>query len=230
MEIISRADAIARGLKKFYTAQPCTLGHVEERLISNKHCLACKRACNTRARSTPERREQHREESLQRAARIRADPELRERELQRQRVSNRERRAQQLSTPEGRQQLREERRQHYLNNREEVIERAKKWYADNTPAVSAKNKYRFREVVTPVALHTIDTIALLKTDEAREQFACWLTLLADIKPSSPAGQTMHNTVIDHFAADNEDAVNFHVYGITTPIPRNSTEHLHPEDA
>lgn len=40
-EIIGRADALARGLKRYFTGKPCKRGHVAERLTSDKTCLEC---------------------------------------------------------------------------------------------------------------------------------------------------------------------------------------------
>lgn len=43
MEITSRADAKAQGLKRFFTGVPCKHGHTEERFVSDGSCVACKR-------------------------------------------------------------------------------------------------------------------------------------------------------------------------------------------
>jgi hypothetical protein len=40
-EIISRADAKARGLKRYFTGKPCIEGHVSERATSNGTCCQC---------------------------------------------------------------------------------------------------------------------------------------------------------------------------------------------
>ncbi|MEL6236961.1 MAG: hypothetical protein AAFO57_00340 [Pseudomonadota bacterium] len=42
-EIISRKEAIARGLKRYFTGKPCKRGHMAERLISTKACAECMR-------------------------------------------------------------------------------------------------------------------------------------------------------------------------------------------
>jgi hypothetical protein len=42
--LISRADAKARGLKRYFTGIPCKHGHVSERNTSTTGCLACWRA------------------------------------------------------------------------------------------------------------------------------------------------------------------------------------------
>lgn len=43
-QIISREDARAQGLKRYFTGTPCRNGHVAERLISNKLCCECRSA------------------------------------------------------------------------------------------------------------------------------------------------------------------------------------------
>lgn len=40
--VISRADAKARGLLRYFTGEPCKRGHVSERQVSNFACLECK--------------------------------------------------------------------------------------------------------------------------------------------------------------------------------------------
>lgn len=43
MEIISRKEAIAQGLSKYFTGQPCKNGHVAERYVHSRECIACRR-------------------------------------------------------------------------------------------------------------------------------------------------------------------------------------------
>ena len=43
-QIISRKEAKAQGLKRYFTGKPCKHGHVAERIASNGKCLECKRA------------------------------------------------------------------------------------------------------------------------------------------------------------------------------------------
>jgi hypothetical protein len=42
--IISRAEAKALGLKRFFTGKPCKHGHVAERRVGNYACVECDRA------------------------------------------------------------------------------------------------------------------------------------------------------------------------------------------
>jgi 5-methylcytosine-specific restriction endonuclease McrA len=41
--IVTRAEALAAGLKHFFTGVPCKFGHVDERLTSSKACMECTR-------------------------------------------------------------------------------------------------------------------------------------------------------------------------------------------
>lgn len=40
-EIISRDDARARGLKRFFTGTPCRRGHISERYVADYTCIEC---------------------------------------------------------------------------------------------------------------------------------------------------------------------------------------------
>jgi 5-methylcytosine-specific restriction endonuclease McrA len=52
MDLISRADAIASGLKRYFKGEPCPHGHVSERRVSDFSCLEC---CRLKGRSAKER-------------------------------------------------------------------------------------------------------------------------------------------------------------------------------
>lgn len=41
MEVMTRPEATARGLKRYFTGKPCINGHIAERITSNGWCLAC---------------------------------------------------------------------------------------------------------------------------------------------------------------------------------------------
>lgn len=43
-QIITRQDAKAQGLTRYFTGRPCAHGHVAERLVSNGACIECHRA------------------------------------------------------------------------------------------------------------------------------------------------------------------------------------------
>jgi hypothetical protein len=41
MDIITRADARAQGLKRFFTGKPCMHGHVQPRYVVSGSCMHC---------------------------------------------------------------------------------------------------------------------------------------------------------------------------------------------
>jgi hypothetical protein len=43
MQIIGRDEARKRGLKRYFTGEPCLHGHIAERWVSTKDCVECNR-------------------------------------------------------------------------------------------------------------------------------------------------------------------------------------------
>jgi hypothetical protein len=41
LRVLSRAEAAASGLSRFYTGEPCKSGHLSERFVSNRQCVTC---------------------------------------------------------------------------------------------------------------------------------------------------------------------------------------------
>jgi hypothetical protein len=69
-EIIALQEAQVRGLKRFFTGDPCKRGHVSERLVSNRECCECSRE---KRRKNPDK---FREARLKSTAKLRAaDPD-----------------------------------------------------------------------------------------------------------------------------------------------------------
>jgi hypothetical protein len=58
MEIISRKDARAAGLTRYFTSKICKHGHLSSRLVSNRWCVACKKVA-AKGESLVEQRERH---------------------------------------------------------------------------------------------------------------------------------------------------------------------------
>ena len=42
-EVITREDAKRKGLKRYFSGNPCKYGHVCERLVSNNNCITCRK-------------------------------------------------------------------------------------------------------------------------------------------------------------------------------------------
>jgi hypothetical protein len=41
VHVLSRMEAAASGLSRFYTGRPCKVGHFSERFVSNRQCVVC---------------------------------------------------------------------------------------------------------------------------------------------------------------------------------------------
>jgi hypothetical protein len=55
-ESVSRKDAKAAGLKRYFTGKPCLRGHIAERLVSRARCNECKRIRErARQKANPEK-------------------------------------------------------------------------------------------------------------------------------------------------------------------------------
>jgi superfamily II DNA or RNA helicase len=85
-EVISRAEAMARGLNRYFTGKPCVNGHVAERPVGTAGCLECKAASDADLRRNPVVVERSRERRRKwHVGRLR-DPEYRGRRRETQRA------------------------------------------------------------------------------------------------------------------------------------------------
>ena len=78
MEIISREEAIAQGLKKYFTNKPFRNGHVCERRVANNSCIMCSLARTKKYRQTEKGRAKSKEDAKLRWA----DKEQRAKQLE----------------------------------------------------------------------------------------------------------------------------------------------------
>jgi 5-methylcytosine-specific restriction endonuclease McrA len=154
--IISRAEAKALGLKRFFTGKPCKRGHVAERRVTNRACSVCQAAS-------------YREDSRRRRA---ADPE-KYREKNRKwsaanldtrrkwRAANREKlrecqRKRNAANPE---KQREHDRKWIAANREKNRESQRKWYAKNPDKVRVNSRLRRARKQGAEGRHTAAAVA-----------------------------------------------------------------------
>jgi hypothetical protein len=50
MKIVTRQEAIARGLNRYFNGNPCVHGHIGERYTLTANCVQCILECNLRSR------------------------------------------------------------------------------------------------------------------------------------------------------------------------------------
>ena len=63
MATVTRKEAVAQGLTRYFTGKPCKYGHVTERLVSNRKCVACAQAATKQwMAENPEKRLENRRE------------------------------------------------------------------------------------------------------------------------------------------------------------------------
>lgn len=87
-QIISRKDAQAAGLKRYFTGEECSNGHVSDRRVGNGECYACaKLRLNKWREDNPDKKAAHRKkhkelnrekENLQHRLWLNADPDRKE--------------------------------------------------------------------------------------------------------------------------------------------------------
>lgn len=163
MEIISRQEAISRGLKGYFTGKPCNHGHIAERIVSNSRCFECARIADrefkvkNRERLNEKAREYFRSESrkenikqyyLINKERYRENSARRYREKrdeilarQKQRLAeNPELRSERskkyrLKNPD---KVREIQRNNYVKNRERILARHRERYIHDPSKAAAK--------------------------------------------------------------------------------------------
>ena len=73
MDIISRKDALAQGLKHYFTGKPCKRGHCRPRFVSTRQCQECVNECTRRYYA--EDPAKYIEKSLRQYEAIKADPD-----------------------------------------------------------------------------------------------------------------------------------------------------------
>jgi len=54
MEIISRKEALERGLLHYFTGKPCKYGHTVKRYVKDKKCVDCNKEKKRLYRNTPD--------------------------------------------------------------------------------------------------------------------------------------------------------------------------------
>jgi 5-methylcytosine-specific restriction endonuclease McrA len=131
-EIISRAQAQARGLPKYFTGKSCKHGHVSPRRTVNGVCIACQLVIEARWRDN--NREAFREKVRRQAARHRKENPERIRRNQKAYVSahkDRELARQKLWRTANPEKMKASYKRHYDKHRDAILARLQKWQAAN---------------------------------------------------------------------------------------------------
>lgn len=125
MEIISRQEAKARGLVRYFTGIPCKNGHIAERYTKKSTCVVCKLEANR--------------------ATAAADPEAAKAYFRAHYVANRERyREQHKAYAEShREELKRYHAEYHLANKEKANAKNAQWYRENREKMRAYGAARY---------------------------------------------------------------------------------------
>lgn len=131
-EIITLADARERGMKRYFTGEPCKHGHVAERIVSGRVCVECSKSSSEKQRNeNPENvrsnRRRYAEKNIEneraRGLRYREENAEKLRESSKKyRIKNAEK-------------LREKQSMRKQENRDKYLEIQKKWRVKNPDKV-----------------------------------------------------------------------------------------------
>lgn len=78
MEVITKKEARAEGLKRFYTGKPCKHGHIAEQYTANGKCVECERERGRKRRKDPDYRRKENETNRKwKRERYASDPDFR---------------------------------------------------------------------------------------------------------------------------------------------------------
>jgi hypothetical protein len=141
--IISRDEAKALGLKRYFTGEPCKHGHIAERYVSSGDCLECGRARNVKWRAA---------------------------NLEHVRELKREHRAANLE--KAREKNREAARKQYIKNRDKIRSKQAAWQATNKEKIAARKRQRYAENKEKIAAYQRQWYAKNK-DKVRSKHAAW---------------------------------------------------------
>ena len=130
MDIITRKEAISKGLPRYFTGKPCSRGHIVERYVSNYECVKCEKIRAKGYRQTrPEKRKAyfkqyhkqyykaHREELIQKNIEYTQQPHIKSKRKE--------------YYKENRKKVREQQQEYIITHRTEATTRTKNWRNNN---------------------------------------------------------------------------------------------------
>ena len=127
MEIVSKEEARARGLNRYFTGEPCKNGHVSERITKSGSCVECRRIWKSSEEYKQSQRDYARKKREE-------DPEAHREYRRRYYAENADHERQKMreryaSDP---QKYRDQSKVYNEKNREAILERRREWYKNNS--------------------------------------------------------------------------------------------------
>ena len=137
--IITRAEAKAAGLTRYFTGKPCKHGHVAERLTSNKGCLTCDKKSIRRATYYTKNKD---EICARKAEYSKQNPEKIKETAAASYARNIEKRRAEARAAHHRNkdEVRARKAAYYAKNRDEILASKAAYYARNAEEIKAARK------------------------------------------------------------------------------------------
>jgi len=191
MKIISRNEARASGLKRFFTGKPCKNNHISEHITSSSCCMLCDREKSKRYRSeNPDKyKETNRRSRLKHLEKRKADnkkwrEENKERLKESKRayvLGNREKVAAAKAKyyQENKDKCLDNSRKHHAENKEYYAALNKKWRENNRDKVRLNNRNRKKKIREAEGSHTLEDIKSKLFLQKRKCAACYKKLESD---------------------------------------------------
>jgi hypothetical protein len=140
--IVTRTEAIERGLKRYYTGKPCKWGHIGERFTLDRRCVICKHTMGNQQQSMYRAANREKFRTLDRA-RYAANSKKYCNKRHMYRAANREKiqiigRARYAAN---RGKIRDQKRARYAANREKICDQKRARYAANREKIRDQAAY-----------------------------------------------------------------------------------------
>jgi hypothetical protein len=145
MQVITRKEAKAQGLSRYFTGEPCKHGHIYERQTSKGECIFCKRLWQNGEKGTAYRKKYRVSFYAKIRERRKNDPEWREHinAVKRNWYSKKGWKTHKAYRETNRKSIREKYKAHYEKNRENILARQR---ANRAYYLAKCREYQLRKV------------------------------------------------------------------------------------
>jgi 5-methylcytosine-specific restriction endonuclease McrA len=159
--IVTRAEAKAQGLNRYFTGKPCKHGHVAERVAVNAYCVPCRDAA---LREFCEVNNDRRNED--RRKRHAANPQIKREQKRKHRLANIEK-------------YRRRQKEVSVRFRDEYLQRVLQWQRDNPDKVRAREARRRARKIAAEGFHTDADIREIYDEQGGVCAYCFVPLPVD---------------------------------------------------
>jgi len=189
LHIISRAIAKERGYTRFFTGEPCKLGHIAQRNTKSTTCMICDAEKKAAYRQKfPDQAK----ESLRKSANKHRDARRADNKAWREKNSEALKQSKKRYAEENREKVLAAKKDYYAKNKEKCLlmsrshkeknkdrykELNKIWRQNNKEKVSTLNRNRKRKIIAAFGIHTADDVINLFNIQKKKCAGCRRSLV-----------------------------------------------------